>query len=187
MSGKCKYKNQLRETNILSYPYIDIPLQAYIDNLSPDIDHLFKNYIYINLNTICNEEQCYSENNNNLQFYVKKYEILEMPLILSLNTNINEFAELKKYSQFISKIFKNEIILYETSYKLIGFVTQPSEKHFVAYFENCNEKYIECLKKWYKYDDLNSKYKVILNTEFALDNLRSGEGIALFVYLKNNS
>ena len=187
-TGKCKYNNQLRENNILSYPYIDIPLQAYIDNLSPDIDHLFKNYIYINLNTIFHEEQCYSENNNNIQFYVKKYEILEMPLILSLNTNINEFAELKKYSQFISNIFKkNEIILYETSYKLIGFVTQPSEKHFVAYFENCNEKYIECLKKWYKYDDLNSKYKVILNTEFALDNLRSGEGIALFVYLKNNS
>ena len=56
-TGKCKYNNQLKENNILSYPYIDIPLQAYIDNLSPDIDHLFKNYIYINLNTICNEEQ----------------------------------------------------------------------------------------------------------------------------------
>ena len=42
-TGKCKYNNQLRENNILSYPYIDIPLQAYINNLSPDIDHLFKN------------------------------------------------------------------------------------------------------------------------------------------------
>ena len=61
-TGKCKYKDQLRETNILSYPYIDIPLQAYIVNLSQDIDHIFKNYIYINLNTICNEAQFYSEN-----------------------------------------------------------------------------------------------------------------------------
>ena len=42
-------------------------------------------------------------------------------------------------------------------------------------------------KKWYKFDDLNSKNKVILNTEFALDNLMSGESIDLFVYLKNNS
>ena len=148
-TGNCKYKDQLRETNILSYPYIDIPFQAYIDNLSQDIDHIFKNYIYINLNTICNEDECYSENDKNVQFYVKKYEILEMPLILSLNTNINEFKDLKKYSQFISKIFKNEIILYETSYKLIGFVTQPSIKHFVEYFENYNGKYIECIKKWY--------------------------------------
>ena len=80
-----------------------------------------------------------------------------MPLILSLNNNINEFTELKKYSQFISKIFKNELILYETSYKLIGFVTQPSVKHFKAYFENYNEKYIEYLNKWSKYGDLNSK------------------------------
>ena len=110
-----------------------------------------------------------------------------MPLILSLNTNINEFSDLKKYSQFISKIFKNEIILYETSYKLIGFITQPSVKFFLAYFENYNEKYIDSIKKWYKYDDLNSKYKTILNTEFALDNIRAVEGIALFVYLKNNS
>ena len=75
--GKCKYKNQLRETNILSNPYIDIPLQAYMDNLSPDIEHIFKNYIYINLNTICNEVQCYSEKDKNVQFYVKKYESLK--------------------------------------------------------------------------------------------------------------
>ena len=50
---------------------------------------------------------------------------------------------------FISKIFKNEVILYETSYKLIGFVNKPQVQHFAAYFENYNEKYIECLKKWY--------------------------------------
>ena len=60
-------------------------------------------------------------------------------------------------------------------------------KHFVAYFEIYDVKYIDCVKKWYKYDDLNSKYKVILNTEFALDNIREIEGIVLFVYLKNNS
>ena len=64
-------------------------MQAYIDNLSPDIDHIFKNYIYIILNTIYNEAQCYSENDKNIQFYVRKYEILEIPLILKLNNNIN--------------------------------------------------------------------------------------------------
>ena len=70
---KCIYNNQLRENNILSYPYIDIPLQAYIDDLSPYIDPIFKNYIYIILNTIYNEAQCYSENDKNIQFYVRKY------------------------------------------------------------------------------------------------------------------
>ena len=50
---KCKYNNQLRENNNMSYPYIDIPFQAYIDDLSPDIDHIIKNYIYFNWNTIC--------------------------------------------------------------------------------------------------------------------------------------
>ena len=71
-TGKCKYKIQLRETNILLYPYIDISLEAYMDNLSSDIDHIFKNYIYINLNNICNEEQCYSENNKKYNQFISK-------------------------------------------------------------------------------------------------------------------
>ena len=85
---------------------LDIPLQVYINNLSPDINHIFKNYIYINLNTICNKDKCYSENYKNVQFYVKKYEILEMPLILLLNTNINEFAELKNIAGLYLKFLK---------------------------------------------------------------------------------
>ena len=98
-------------------------MQAYIDNLSNDVQEIFHNYIYINLNTICNESQCYSEDDKNVQFYVKKYEILEMPFILSINTNINNYSELIKYNDFINKIFKNEIKLYNIDYKLVGFVT----------------------------------------------------------------
>ena len=48
-TGKCKFKNQLIENNLMSSPYIDIPLQAYLDNLSNNIQELFQNYIYINL------------------------------------------------------------------------------------------------------------------------------------------
>ena len=168
----------------MSAPYIDIPLQAYLDNLSKNIQELFHNYIYINLNTICNESQCFSEDDTNVQFYVNKYEILEMPYILSINTNINDYAELIKYNDFINNIFKNEIKLYNIDYKLVGFVTQPSINHFVAYFENYNERYANSIKKWYKFDDLFPKYKEVKNIEFSLDNIRNGEGIALLIYLR---
>ena len=82
-----------------------------------------------------------------VQFYVKKYEILEMPYILSINTNINDYCELIKYKGFINKIFKYEVNLYDIDYKLVGFVTQSSSIHFVAYFENNNERYQNSLKK----------------------------------------
>ena len=59
-----------------------------------------------------------------------------MPYILSINTNINDYSELIKYNDFINKIFKKEIKLYNIYYKLVGFVIQPSIKHFAAYFEN---------------------------------------------------
>ena len=36
-TGNCKFKNQLKEYNLFSSPYIDIPLQAYIDNLQNDV------------------------------------------------------------------------------------------------------------------------------------------------------
>ena len=170
--------------NLMSSPYIDIPLQAYLDNLSNNIQELFKNYIYIDLNTICNESQCFSEDDRRVQFYVKKYEILEMPYILSINTNINNYNELIKYKDFINKIFKYEVNLYDIDYKLVGFVTQPSSNHFVAYFENYNERYPNSLKKWYKFDDLFPKYKEIKNTEFSLDNIRKGESISLLIYLR---
>ena len=78
----------------MSSPYIDIPLQEYLDNLPNNIRELFKNYIYIDLNTICKEIQCFREDDISVQFYVKKYEILEIPYILSINTNINDYSEL---------------------------------------------------------------------------------------------
>ena len=67
--------------------------------------------IYLNINTIYNEEQWYREDNQNVNFYVKKYEILELPLILSINTNLSNFNLLIKNKDFLNKILKNEIIL----------------------------------------------------------------------------
>ena len=118
----------------MSSPYIDIPLQEYLDNLPNNIRELFKNYIYIDLNTICNKSQCFSEDDRRVQFYLKKYVILEMPYILSINTNINDYSELIKYKGFINKIFKYEFNLYDIDYKLVGFVTQPSSNHFYCLF-----------------------------------------------------
>ena len=80
-----------------------------------------------------------------------------MPYILSINTNINDYAEL---------------------------IIQPSINHFVAYFENYNERYPNSIKKWYKFDDLYPKYKEVKNIEFSLNNIRNGEGVALLIYIR---
>ena len=41
----------------------------------------------MSINTIYNEEQCYSEDDKNMNLYLKEYEILQLPIILSINTN----------------------------------------------------------------------------------------------------
>ena len=60
--------------------------------------------IILNINTIFNENECFNENDNLVNFYVKKYEIEELPLILSINTNINDYDELVKYNNKINTI-----------------------------------------------------------------------------------
>ena len=44
--------------------------------------------------------------------------------------------------------------------------------------------YLNSMKKRYKFDDLFPKYKEVKNTEFSIDNIRKGEGIALLIYLR---
>ena len=54
-SGNCKFSCQV-ETFIS-----DIPLIAYDDERIKSVTDLFKEYIYININTICKENECYKE------------------------------------------------------------------------------------------------------------------------------
>ena len=52
---------------------------------------------------------------------MKKDEILQLSLILSINTNISNFNLLKKNNDFINnRIMYDEIIIYEEKYKLYG-------------------------------------------------------------------
>ena len=184
-TGKCKFSSQLKE-ELISKPFIDIPLVAYEDKRINSIDDLFKGYIYMNINTICNEEQCYSEDDKNVNFYVKKYEILELPLILSINTNLSNFNLLIKNKDFLNKILKNEIILYGEKYLLLGFVTQPYQNHFVSYFKNYNQEYSKSVNIWFRFDDINGYIEKINNDFIALSNIRSSEGLSLLVYIKIN-
>ena len=39
-----------------SSPYLDIPLVDYEDNKAKNIDKIFNEYIYFNINTICGEK-----------------------------------------------------------------------------------------------------------------------------------
>ena len=117
-------------------------------------------------------------------FYVKKQEILELPIILSINTNLSIFNFLNKNKDFLIKIKKNEITLYVEKYLLLGFVTQPYQNHFVSYFKNYNQEYAKSLNIWFKYDDINGYSEKINNDFIALDNIRSSEGLSLFVYVK---
>ena len=91
--GNCKFSRQPIQ-NLNSTPYIDIPLISYEDNRIKNVEELFNNYIYININTIYQEEKCVNENASIVYWYIKKYSIIEMPLILSINININDFNQL---------------------------------------------------------------------------------------------
>ena len=57
--------------NLNFTPYNDIPLISYEDNRIKNIEELFNNYIYININTICQEEKCVNENASIVNCYIK--------------------------------------------------------------------------------------------------------------------
>ena len=127
-SGKCKYTNQIIE-ELLSTPYIDIPEIVFNDNLANNVNDIFKNYIYFDINTICNEKECYTEDDKSVNFYIKKFEISNVPFILSLNINVNDYNLLMKYKDAINKIFTAEINLYGFNYQLL-YSLEYREKFF---------------------------------------------------------
>ena len=98
-SGKCKFKNKLLEEKI-SPPFTDIPNTSFSDQSIKNADDLFKKQIYFNLNTLCNEKECI----DNVNFYVKTFNILDLPLILSFNINVSNFSELSGTKSFINNI-----------------------------------------------------------------------------------
>ena len=62
----------------------------------------------MDINTICQDEKCSEENENMMNWYIKKYNIIEMPFILSINKYIkyiNDYNQLRAYKEFINKIF----------------------------------------------------------------------------------
>ena len=169
---------------MVTQPFIDVPLEVYSDTRDLDFDKLIKEYIFIGLKTICNLPECYSEDDSMVNFYVKKYEINDMPPILSINTNINDFKLLNDNKDFINKVFKREIYFIKIKYNLIAFVAQPIALHFVCYFKNLNENYADSLTKWYKFDNTIGYYKEIHNIEYSLYNIRSSEASVLLIYHK---
>ena len=96
---------------------------------------------------------------------------------------VNDWDELVKYNNKINTIFKKEIQLENQVYKLIGFSTQASLDHYMAYFQNHNELYSKNKLDWFIFDDLIGSYKLLNNTEFSLNNIRSSEPSALLIYL----
>ena len=84
----------------------------------------------MDINTICQDEKCSEENENMMNWYIKKYNIIEMPFILLINTNINDYNQLIAYKEFINKIFLQKIKLYNNNYNILGFITSPSFNHY---------------------------------------------------------
>ena len=69
-----------------------------------------KRIFFLNLNTIFNLPECNSEYDSNVNFYVKIYQIIDIPPILSINTNISDYKLLPDNKNFIINIFKNKFI-----------------------------------------------------------------------------
>ena len=185
-TGNCKYRNGFEE-ELITPPFIDIPLISYNDIKIKNIDDLFKEYIFIDLNTICNLETCYNINDDTItNFFIKKYTIIDLPYVLSINTNISDYSSLINKKDFINKIFKENIVLYQTNYLLIGFVTLPIQNHFICYFKCLDKSYPESFNFWFRFDDLKGKYIKINNFDFSINNIRETEPISLLIYLKKN-
>ena len=73
-----------------SSPYLVIPLFDYEDNKAKNIDKIFNEYIYFNINTICGGKNYKIEDYWLVNWYIKKYQILEIPLFLSVKINNND-------------------------------------------------------------------------------------------------
>ena len=69
-AGKCKYGGGCEEEKITG-PFIDIPEIAYKDNRINNIKKLFKEYIFIDIHTICTEENCAEKKDKDIQYYIK--------------------------------------------------------------------------------------------------------------------
>ena len=111
---------------------------------------------------------------NRLNFII--YNIIQMPLKLTINANLDHYNDLLLNKNFINKIFKEKIVLYNNNYKLIGIITQPTEDHFISYYENYNNIYNN-INNWFKFDDLEGYFYTIKNTQIALVNVRKTDGI----------
>ena len=61
---------------MVTQPFKDIPLEAYSDSRNLNFDKLIKEYIFINLNTICNLPECYSEDDSFVNFMLKNMILL---------------------------------------------------------------------------------------------------------------
>ena len=103
-TGKCKFCGGYEEEKITG-PFIDIPDITYKDNRVDNIEKLFKDYLFIDMHTICNEETCAENKDKDVQYYIKKYTILDMPKILSININLNDFDYILVKNHFIKTIF----------------------------------------------------------------------------------
>ena len=103
-TGKCKFCGGYEEEKITG-PFIDIPDITYKDNRVDNIEKLFKDYLFIDMHTICNEETCAANKDKDVQYYIKKYTILDMPKILSINTSLNDFDYILVKNHFIKTIF----------------------------------------------------------------------------------
>ena len=92
-----------------STPYKDIPLVCYEDSNVNYVEEIFKNYLYINLNIICQEESCKNEDELIVNWYIKKYEVFGMQRILLFNTYLNGYYTLISYESLINKLFIESI------------------------------------------------------------------------------
>ena len=51
-------------------------------------------------------------------------------------------------------------------------------------FQNHNDLYSKDKLDWFIFDDLIGSYKLLNNTEFSLNNIRSSDHAALLIYLR---
>ena len=178
-TGKCKFSNGIEEI-LFTPPFLEL-FEIHINdsNIKTIDDFIVKGY-FKDRNVLCKEEICVSENVDSVQTF--KYNIIELPLILSVYISMNEDG-LKLNRKKIINLLVNDFVLGNRNYLLKGIIIMPSINHFTVLFKNNSELLGLNKCSWYYHDDINGLIKSI--NDLGFKNIIESNNLCLFIYKKN--
>jgi len=175
-NGKCKYAKTIKET-LYTKSYLELTEGYLSEKILTNIKDFILEY-FNDRNVSCNEDICLRDNMNYKQNF--KYEILDLPLILSIYISM-EYNKLCDFKNTINNLLRYEFEIYSAKYELVGVIIMISSNHFISL---CKNSYLGLnlnLGQWFYHDDMNGYIKPI--DELGLNNILNNYCINLLIYM----